>query len=136
MTGRHRHPRHAVTWILLGLPVLVAADAGLWVLWLAWHALPVLLPAAAFAYGCRRWAWHRRAWAALTRSRAQRPGRVLHGQVIDSPALDAAELERLRSQVTRLEHAANRPIDAIAANYERIGRQYGPAATGRNGQRP
>jgi hypothetical protein len=61
---------------------------------------------------------------------------MVQGQIVgDDDGQLRAELARIRGQVTRLEDAANRPIDAIAENYERIGRQYGPPATGKTGIR-
>lgn len=118
MTGRRRH--HQVTWIVAGTSILLATDVALWALWALWHLLPVLLPAAAVVLACRRWKLIRRACAWLAARREQQ----------------SAQLNELRTQVTRLETAANRPIHVIAESYERIGRQYGPAAVGRNGRQP
>ena len=47
-----------------------------------------------------------------------------------------AHRDEYRGQVIRLEQAANRPIEAIIASYERVSRQYGPAAVGEKDTRP
>ena len=58
------------------------------------------------------------------------------GHVDDDELVDPlrAKLNWVRAQVARLEDAANRLIEAVIASSERIGRQHGPAATGRNGE--
>jgi hypothetical protein len=106
--GRHRDLRV----ILTGGAVLLAADVAVWA---AWHLWPLLLLAAA---GVLAWRW---------RKRNQHRPPVVQGQVV-------SDADQLRAKVARLETAANRPIDAIIANYERIGRQYGPAAVGKAGR--
>jgi hypothetical protein len=106
--NRHRR-RHDLQIIVAGGAVLLAADVAVWA---AWHLWPVLLLAAAVVLA---WRW---------RQRNRRRPPVVQGQVV-------SDADQLRATVARLEAAANRPIDLIIANYERIGRQYGPAATGR-----
>jgi hypothetical protein len=129
MTTRHNRLHHAATSIVLGTGVLLGVDLAAWLLWIAWHLAAVLVPLAVVVVGCRRWAWHRRALAWLRAQRHLSRPSVPQTQVVD----DRAKLAQLRAQVDRLEAAANRPIDRITENYERIGRQYGPAGVGRKG---
>ncbi len=82
---------------------------------------------------CRRRQLHRRAveWLRGTPP----PHRLVQGQVVtDDAGQLSADLDHVRAQVARLENVANRPIDVITENYERIGRQYGPAAVGKPGR--
>jgi len=132
MSPRGRH--HPVTVIVIGTGVLLGLDAIAWALWAAWHLLPWLLAITALALACRRWRLHRRAldWP---RSVARPPQPLIRGEVADDASQLRAELARVRGQVARLEDAANRPIEAVIASYERIGQQYGPAATRRTGGR-
>jgi hypothetical protein len=45
-----------------------------------------------------------------------------------------AKLNRLRTQADRLEAAANRPIEAAVASYERGAWRSGDTAAGKNGE--
>jgi hypothetical protein len=94
-----RREHHQVTWILAGGAVLVGADALLWAAWILVRLLPVLLPAAAAVWACRRWKLHRRASALLTGTPGQRPPVRL---IASQPVTDAVELERLRSDNAKL----------------------------------
>jgi hypothetical protein len=50
----------------------------------------------------------------------------VQGEVVD----DDGELYMLRARVSRLERAANRPIDAVIPSYEVIRARYGDAGVG------
>jgi hypothetical protein len=131
---RRRH--RPLAWLALGLGLLLAVDAAACALWLAWHLLPWLLVLAATVIACKRWQRQRRALAPPLRASIPAGGPVVGGYVVaDDADRLRGELARVRGQVTRLEDAANRPIEAIIASYERISRQYGDAAVGRTGVR-
>ncbi len=130
-----RRRLHPLVWMAVLLPVLLGLDAAAWLVWLTWHMLPWLLAIGVTALACRRWQLHRRALAWL---RGTARPRLVQGQVVadDETGQLRAELDDLRAQVARLESAACRPIEAVIASYERIGRQYGPAASGKPGRQP
>jgi hypothetical protein len=109
---------------------LLAVDAAVWALWLAWHLVPWLLIAAAVVVAGKRRQLRRRVLAWLGASAPAGP--VIAGKVVADDAKQLrAELAHVRGQVARLEDAANRPIETVIASYERIGRQYGPAGVGK-----
>jgi hypothetical protein len=121
------HRRHRdIRVIALGTGLLLMLDLVAWLGWFAWHLLPVLIPAAVLVYACRRWKLHRRglAWLRIGNAPRARPN-IAVGQVVDD-----RELDRLRTQIARLECAANRPIDAVIASYEVIRSRYGDAGVG------
>ena len=120
---------HPVVWIVLGTGVLLVADGAAWLLWAAWHVMPLLLAAGVVVLGCRRWGWHLRALAWL-RPSVPAAGPVVPGQVVS----DDRELFELRARVARFEHAAGRSLDAATASYEHIQRQYGDATVGKPGR--
>jgi len=129
---RRRH--HPLAWLAFGLCLPLAVETAAWALWIAWYLLPWLAVLAAAVIACERWQQRR----ALARLRGSIPAarRVVRDYVVADDAEQLrTELAHVGGQVTRLEHAASRPIEAIIASYERIGRQYGPAAAGRIGVR-
>lgn len=147
MNRRALHPRrHQVTWIVLGTAALVTLDIGAWIAWALVHVVVTLAPALVLgAAAMAGWRWWRR------RPGGQpRPPRVVRGSVVPSDdrlAAVTAERDDLRLQVAKLEgdaartdqllddleRAAGRPVEAILASYQKIQRQYGPAAAGKTG---
>jgi hypothetical protein len=111
-----RGPRrqHPVAVIVAGTGLLLGLDAVAWMLWLAWHVMPWLIGLALVVFACRHWQLHHRLVALVRHRRAAylaERSRLPHPIAAD--------------QVSRLEAAANRPIEAVIASYERVGRQYG-----------
>jgi hypothetical protein len=140
MTRRSRRRHHPIVWMLALLPVVMFLEVALW---LVFHALALLLIAAA-VLACNHWQLHRRAARWLTGAPGTgRPPAVVQGQVV-------TETEDLRRQVAKLEgdaarheqvvddleDAAGRPIGAVTATYRHLQQQYGTAATGKPGRRP
>jgi hypothetical protein len=108
MIARHRRKRHPITVMMLGLAVLLVFDLVAWVGYLAWHALPVLLPLAVVVVACRRWKLHRRVWAALNQ-----PGRAGKGPVLTG-RVEHPEVTRLRAALRDAETARDAAWDAAA----------------------
>lgn len=128
MTRRFPRRRHSpIVWPSIALVALLALD-------IAWHLLPWLLAIGAAVFVCRRWQLHSRAVASL-RGSVPVAAPVRGHVVADDAEQLRAELDRVRGQVTRLEDAANRPIEAVIASYEHIASRYGDATVGRTGGR-
>ena len=128
---RHHRGGSARAFAVAFMLAMFAVTLGLRVLAAVWPILLLTGVTAAAVVARRRW---------LARVPTRPNLRVIRGEMVSEDAEHIAqlqtELSRLRGLVARLEDAANRPLEAVIANYERIGRQYGPAAVGKPGDRP
>jgi len=126
-----RHNRGARRLAVAFVLAMFAVTVGLRILAAVWPVVLLTAVAGLAVVARRRW---------LARVPTRPNLRVIRGEMVSEDAEHIAqlreELSRVRGQVARLEDAANRPLEAVIANYERIGRQYGPAAVGKPGERP